>query len=101
MKKKVRKKCANCGYIFDAMVEDSIPIKGTKKELKCPKCGSNAIDDYKKPYFPDEPWRPIPPFDPKPDIEPYKPWIPSEPWRIPITPDPWPRRRYKYWCVIT
>ena len=34
----IRKKCANCGFIFDVTV--------TSKKLKCPKCRSNAVDDY-------------------------------------------------------
>ena len=75
---KIRKKCANCTYIFD--VE-----KDTKKEIKCPKCGSNAIDDYdinliRKQYLPTFKITPMPPND---DV-----W----PWNL------WKWKPIKYWC---
>ncbi len=84
MKKKIRKKCANCGYIFD--VEE-----GTKKELKCAKCGSNAIDDYKDvPCNPFKPWKPTPNIEPYEQPSPWKPmpddgWWPSKHWRWTLT----------------
>lgn len=31
--------CANCGYVFD--------VNDMEVDIKCPKCGSNACDDYK------------------------------------------------------
>jgi len=91
MRKKIRKKCANCGYIFD--VEE-----GTKKELKCAKCESNAIDDYEVGlYKPSKPWKPTPNIDPYDPYQPRKPkpdddWWPTTPWTwIP---------HYRYWCIV-
>ena len=47
----IRKKCANCGFIFDIDIYE--------KGIKCPKCDSNALDDY---IETPNPWKDIKPY---------------------------------------